>query len=79
MIPDLKISDSEPIDDKGWWKSETIETTTQCIARIKEVLKEFKEFYKASDAQGKTFVAISHGYFLNCMACMFTNNLANSD
>ena len=35
--------------------------------------------YKAKSevVADKTFVAIAHGYFLNTLACLFTNNLGN--
>lgn len=29
--------------------------------------------------KGKTILAISHGSYLNLIACMFTNNLGNED
>lgn len=79
-VPDLQITDDQAIDEVGWWKNETVETTEQCIARIKELMKDFKELYKSNREayQGKTFICISHGTFLNNLACVFTNNIGNA-
>lgn len=44
------------------------------------MLKDFKDMYKADREAyaGKTFVAITHGTFLNYIVCYFTNNLGNA-
>ena len=80
MIPDMIIGEGEAIDDEGWYKHKEIESTDQCLARIKDLLKDFKDFYRANKEQvhGKTFVSITHGSFLNTLGCMFTNNLGNA-
>ena len=74
------IEESQIIDEKGWWKGDKIESSDQCTSRIKDLLKEFKEMFKANREalSGKTLVAIAHGTFLNNLACLFTNNVANA-
>ncbi|TNV73685.1 hypothetical protein FGO68_gene6310 [Halteria grandinella] len=81
IMPDLVIDEKETIDDEGWWKAEKVETTLQCIERVKEVIKEFKELYRdpTQDNKNKTFLAVTHGAFLNTLACVFTNNIASAD
>ncbi len=79
LLPDIIIPENEPIDEHGWWKSPEIENMEQCVARVKDIVKDFKEMYKSDREKygGKTFVAISHGSLLSTLACIFTNNLAN--
>ncbi len=81
LIPEIVIADSEPIDDSGWCKFDSVETTEQCVARIKDLLRDFKDFYRENreKVQGKTFVAITHGSFLSTMSCLFTNNIGVAD
>lgn len=41
------------------------------------MIKDFKDMY--TENVGKNFVAICHGSYMNTIACMFTNNLNNTD
>lgn len=81
ILPDLIIDENQTFDEEGWWKSSSVETTQQCVERVKEVIKEFKELYRSNkdEYKGKTLLAVTHGAFLNTLACVFTNNIAMAD
>ncbi len=77
LLPDMIIPETEPINEKGWYHEPHVEDNNKCIARCKDLVKDFKEIYRSNREkyEGKTFVAISHGSFLNTLACTFTNNV----
>lgn len=76
----MKIAETEFIDDAGWNKREIIEDTKQCAERAKDLIREFKDYFRENreTVKGKTFIGITHGAFLNTLACVFTNNLDNA-
>ena len=77
IMPDLIIPESENINEKGWYHHQQIEDITKCIARCKDLVRDFKELYRSNREKymGKTFVAISHGSLMSTLACTFTNNI----
>lgn len=50
IVPELEIDEKNEIliDENGWYKKPQIETTEECIARGKEVIRSFKEVYKSN-------------------------------
>ena len=77
IMPDLIIPESEVINEKGWYLSAEIEDINKCIARCKDLVRDFKEIYRSNRDKymGKTFVAVSHGSMMSTLACTFTNNV----
>jgi broad specificity phosphatase PhoE len=83
VLPDLVIDSArESIDEEGWWKSDRVETSQECVERVKEAVKELKDIYRAApENRKKVYFAITHGAFLSTLGCVFTNNIdiANED
>jgi hypothetical protein len=50
FVPGIKIDEKNQllIDGNGWWKNQVAETNTESIARVKEVVKEFKEMHRTN-------------------------------
>jgi len=69
-IPNLSIPEGAAISEEGWWFSDHVETNEECMTRVKKVLKVLKEM--APGNEGKTFMMVSHGGFLNNLCCLLT-------
>lgn len=71
ILPDIIIGEDQEItDDEGWYKKETIETTEELIERVKDVVRDFKEFHRKNP--NETIVVISHGCFLRTLMSVLT-------
>ncbi len=48
MLPDMIIPETEPINEKGWYHESQVEDINKCIARCKDLVRDFKELYKSN-------------------------------
>ena len=70
-MPDIQIDEENSVSDtQGWYTKETVETYQECTLRVKEVIRELKEWHKENPDQ--TILMISHGCFLRCLKCVLT-------
>jgi hypothetical protein len=48
IVPDLKVDEKNgsTIDNTGWNKRPYVESNDECIQRVKDVMKDYKEMFK---------------------------------
>ena len=48
LLPDMIIPETEPINEKGWYHEPHVEDINKCIARCKDLVRDFKELYRSN-------------------------------
>ena len=72
LCPDLEVGREKVTDTQGWFegRNDHIETEEEMGERIKEVLREMKEWHRQNPNQ--VILCISHGCFLRMLMSILT-------
>ena len=71
IVPELVIDGDQPINDKGWYLQEHLETHEEMLLRVKEVVRLLKEQHRQTP--DNTLLLISHCGFLEYLFALLTN------
>ena len=71
VIPDIVIDENQKISELGWNIRDTVENHEEVAARIKDVIRDFKEEHKKNPDQ--TILLVSHGFFMKQLMIQLTS------